>query len=90
MILPGLISAAFYRRRPSRLQIALGVAFTIVVSALLGYWQDMGTSRVWLNVALAIIGGLALYGAILVYLLYRYFPSHAGAPGPPPPATPPS
>lgn len=77
MILPGLISAAFYRRRPSALQISLGLAFTIGLSGLLGYVQDIGTSRVWENVALAIVGGVILYVAILVYLVYRYFPKHA-------------
>ncbi len=88
MILPGLVSIAFYRRRPSQAQIALGLAFTIVVSGLLGYIQDVGTPRVWLNVALAIAGGLVLYVAILAYLIYRYFPRHSTAPeaAPPPPA----
>lgn len=76
MILPGLVSLAFYRRRPSRIQIALGLAFTVAVSALLGYIQDAGTSRVWLNVALAIVGGVVLYVAILAYLIYRYLPRH--------------
>ncbi len=71
---PGLISAVFYRRRPTSLQIGLGVGFTIILSGLLGYIQDVGTSRVWGNVALAIILGLALYVAILAYLLYVYFP----------------
>ncbi len=74
MFAPGLVSAVFYRRRPSALQIALGVAFTIVVSGLLGYLQDVGTSRVWENAALAIVGGLILYGVILAYLWYVYFP----------------
>jgi hypothetical protein len=74
MFAPGLISAVFYRRRPTRLQIVLGVAFTVAVSGLLGYLQDAGTSRVWENVALAIIGGIVLYVAILAYLLYVYFP----------------
>jgi hypothetical protein len=77
MILPGLISAAFYRRRPGPLQISLGLAFTVVVSGLLGYIQDVGTSRVWENVALAIVGGVILYVAILAYLVYRYFPRRA-------------
>jgi len=71
---PGLISAVFYRRRPTKVQIALGVGFTVVVSGLLGYIQDVGTSRVWQNVGLAIILGLVLYVAILAYLLYVYFP----------------
>ena len=74
MILPGLISAVFYRRRPTRLQIAGGVAFTIALSGLLGYVQDAGTSRVWLNVVVAIVGGLILYVAILAYLVYVYLP----------------
>jgi hypothetical protein len=74
MFAPGLISAVFYRRRPTSLQIALGVTFTIVLSGLLGYIQDAGTSRVWENVALAIVLGLGLYVAILAYLLYVYFP----------------
>jgi uncharacterized BrkB/YihY/UPF0761 family membrane protein len=74
MFVPGLISVAFYRRRPSALQIALGVVFTVVVSGLLGYLQDMGTSRVWENVALAIVLGVILYVAILLYLVYVYLP----------------
>jgi uncharacterized BrkB/YihY/UPF0761 family membrane protein len=91
MILPGLISAAFYRRRPSALQIGLGLAFTVVLSGLLGYIQDAGTSRVWDNVALAIVGGVILYVAILVYLVYYYLPkrqiadeSRATSPAAPP------
>jgi hypothetical protein len=74
MFAPGLIAAVLYRRRPTGHQIALGVAFTVVISGLLGYIQDVGTSRVWENVALAIIGGIVLYAAILAYLLYVYFP----------------
>jgi len=91
MILPGLISAAFYRRRPSALQIGLGLAFTVVLSGLLGYVQDVGTSRVWENVIIAIIGGVVLYFAILAYLVYRYFPKHAksGNPSLPTPPVPP-
>ena len=79
MILPGVISIAFYKRRPSKLQIALGLAATIALSGLLGYLQDEGTSRVWLNVALAILGGAILYVAILAYLVYWYQPRHAKA-----------
>ncbi|MFZ0830557.1 MAG: hypothetical protein WCB18_10185 [Thermoplasmata archaeon] len=86
MILPGLISAVFYRRRPSAFQIGLGVVFTVVLSGLLGYIQDVGTSRVWENVALAIAGGVILYVAILAYLVYRYFPKQATAGGQPAPS----
>jgi hypothetical protein len=90
MIVPGLISAVFYRRRPTKLQIALGVAFTVVVSGALGYIQDVGTSRVWENVALAIIGGVILYVAILAYLVYVYFPKRErlAAPSQPPRVAP--
>lgn len=87
MILPGLVSIAFYRRRPTALQIALGTAFTVVVSGLLGYWQDVGKSFVWENVILAIAGGVVLYVAILAYLVYVYLPKReraASASGPPP------
>lgn len=92
MILPGLISAVFYRRKPSTLQISLGAGFTVVVSGLLGYAQDYGTSRVWENTILAIIGGVVLYIAILAYLVYVYFPKHPQAGGlslAPPTAPPP-
>lgn len=83
MFAPGLISAVFYRRRPTKIQIALGVAFTVVVSGLLGYIQDVGTSRVWENVALAIVLGLFLYLAILAYLLYVHFPKQERSSTPP-------
>ena len=79
MILPGLISVAFYRRRPKTWEIVMGLVFTVVVSALLGYWQDYGTSRVWENTILAAVGGVILYVAILAYLLYRYFPKRASS-----------
>ena len=88
MILPGLISVAFYRRRPGALQIGLGLVFTVVLSAILGYIQDAGTSRVWENVALAIVGGVALYGAILAYLVYWYYPKRAKMGQPPTPSPP--
>jgi hypothetical protein len=80
MIIPGLISVAFYRRKPTAVQVILGLTFTIVVSGLLGYWQDFGTSRVWENTILAIIGGVTLYVAILLILVYWYLPRHSSAP----------
>jgi uncharacterized BrkB/YihY/UPF0761 family membrane protein len=82
MIVPGLISVAFYRRRPTAVQFVLSLAFTIVVSGLLGYWQDYGTSRVWENTILAIVGGVVLYLAILAFLLYYYLPRHPGSNAP--------
>jgi hypothetical protein len=85
MILPGLIPLVFYKRRPSNLMIALGLASTVVLSGLLGYLQLAGSPRVWENVAIAVIGGVLLYVAILWYLLYRYQPKHAAAATSPPP-----
>ena len=73
MLAPGLVAAVFYRRRPTRLQNALGVAFTAAVAGLLGYIQDAGPSRVWENAAFAILLGVVLYVAILAYLVYVYF-----------------
>ncbi len=88
MILPGLISVAFYRRRPSAAVVALGLVFTIVVSGLLGYWQDFGTPRVWENTIVAIVGGVLLYVVILVVLLYYFFPKQKLTTGSPPPTPP--
>jgi hypothetical protein len=85
---PGLIAAVYYRRRPTAAQIALGIAFTVVISGLLGYIQDVGSSRVWENVALAIVGGVLLYGVILAYLVYVYFPKRERLAASPPPPQP--
>lgn len=86
VILPGLVSVAFYRRRPTAVQTSLGLVFTIGLSGALGYIQDAGTSRVWENVAVAIVGGVVLYVAILAYLVYVYLPKRekrtATPPGP--------
>ena len=91
MILPGLVSVAFYRRRPTALQIALGLVFTVALSGLIGYAQDYGTSRVWENTILAIVGGIILYVAILVFLVYYFLPKRqaARATAAAPPAGPP-
>ena len=82
MFAPGIVSLAFYKRRPSRTQIILGLVATIVLSAILGYYSpNYGIG--WLaSVILAIIGGVILYVAILAYLIYRYQPKHAKPPMP--------
>ena len=41
----------------------------------------------WENVAVAIAGGVVIYVAILLYLIYRYLPKRALAHESPPPAS---
>ncbi|HZY70049.1 MAG TPA: hypothetical protein VFF67_03615 [Thermoplasmata archaeon] len=90
MILPGLISVAFYRRRPTWFQVASSLAFTVALSGLLGYWQDAGTPQVWTNVIIAIVGGVTLYGAILAFFVYWYLPSRRRSPEVPRAPAPPA
>jgi hypothetical protein len=77
MILPGLISLAFYKRRPSSAQIVLGLIATIALSAALGYISPGGPLGPWGSVLVAVIGGVLLYAGILAYLMYRYQPAHS-------------
>src|SRR5260370_22967053 len=42
MFAPGIISLAFYKRKPSLVQVILGLVATIVLSALLGYISPGG------------------------------------------------
>jgi uncharacterized membrane protein YeaQ/YmgE (transglycosylase-associated protein family) len=86
MFAPGIISLAFYKRRPSRVQVILGLVATVVLSALLGYISPSGPLTQVGSVIVAVIGGVILYVAILAYLLYRYQPKHAKSPMAKPPA----
>jgi len=86
MFAPGIISIAFYKRRPSRVQAILGLVATIVLSALLGYISPGGPIGQIGSVILAVVGGVILYVAILAYLIYRYQPRHAKPQMPKPPA----
>jgi uncharacterized membrane protein YeaQ/YmgE (transglycosylase-associated protein family) len=87
MFAPGIISLAFYKRRPSRVQVVLGLVATIVLSALLGYISPGGPLGQIGSVILAVAGGVILYVAILAYLIYRYQPRHA-KPSMPTPSAP--
>ena len=89
MILPGLISLAFYRRRPSVGQVILGLLATAALSAVLGYFSPAGPLTRNGSIIVAVVGGVALYFAILAYLYYRYQPRHANSPMPTRPAMPP-
>ena len=80
MFAPGIISLAFYKRRPSRVQVILGLVATIVLSALLGYISPSGSLGQLGSVILAVVGGVILYVVILAYLIYRYQPRHAKPP----------
>jgi len=89
MILPGLISIAFYRKRPTAGQVSVGVVATVLLSAALGYVSPGGPLGRTGSVIVAIAGGLAIYFAILGYLVYVYQPRHAAPQPSPPPAAPP-
>ena len=77
---PGIISLAFYKRRPSRVKVILGLIATIVLSALLGDISPNDGIGQLGSVILAVIGGVILYVMILAYLIYRYQPRHAKPP----------
>ena len=77
MFAPVIISLAFYKRRPSRVQVILGLVATIVLSALLGYISPGGPLGQVGSVILAVVGGVILYVVILAVLLYWYQPRHA-------------
>jgi len=86
MFAPGIISLAFYKRRPSRVQVILGLIATVVLSALLGYISPGGPLGQVGSVIVAVVGGVILYVAILAYLVYRYQPKHVKPPMPASPA----
>ena len=80
MFVPGIISLAFYKRRPSRVQVILGLVATIVLSALLGYVSPGGPIGQVGSVILAVVGGVILYVVILAVLVYWYQPRHVKPP----------
>ena len=86
MFAPGIISLAFYKRKPSLVQVILGLVATVVLSALLGYISPGGPLGQVGSVIVAVVGGVILYVVILAYLLYRYQPRHAKPPMPTPTA----
>jgi uncharacterized membrane protein YeaQ/YmgE (transglycosylase-associated protein family) len=86
MFAPGIISLAFYKRRPSRVHVILGLIATIVLSALLGYISPGGPLGQVGSVILAVVGGVILYVVILGVVLYWYQPRHAKPPMPTQPA----
>ena len=88
MILPGLISLAFYKRRPSAAQVGLGLLATIALSSVLGYFSPSGPLGRTGSVVVAIVGGVLLYAGILAYLSYRYRHPRSETSGAPAPPTP--
>lgn len=72
MMLPGLVSFAFYRRRPTGAQVAMGVIVTVAASSALGYISPGGPLGQLGSVVVAVVGGLAIYFGILFYLTTRY------------------
>ena len=88
MFAPGIISLAFYKRKPSLVQVILGLVATIVLSALLGYISPGGPLGQVGSVIVAVVGGVILYVVILAVLLYWYQPRHARPPMSTSPARP--
>jgi hypothetical protein len=89
MILPGLISLAFYKKAPSASQVALGLLATVALSAVLGYYSPAGPLGQLGSVLVAVAGGVILYAAIWAYLQYSYRPRRVQRPIPTSPTVPP-
>jgi hypothetical protein len=71
MILPGLLPLAFYRREPTKLEVGLSLAATVVLSALLGYVSPPGPLTRLGSVVVAIAGGLLLYAGLFFVVRAR-------------------
>src|SRR5258708_33619696 len=88
MFVPGIISLAFYKRRPSRVQVILGLVATVVLSALLGYISPGGPLGQVGSVIVAVGGGGVLFVVVFGVLLFLV-PTKAAEeaiPAPPAPA----
>jgi hypothetical protein len=75
MMLPGLISFAFYKRSPRLGQAVLGLVITVVFSAVLGYpfsGNPLSHGGPLLGPLLAAVSGAILYLAVVAYFYYRY------------------
>jgi hypothetical protein len=75
MMLPGLISVAFYRRRPPLGQVVLGLAATVALSAVLGYpfaGNPLSHGGPIIGPLAAAISGVVLYLAVVAFIYYYY------------------
>lgn len=75
MMLPGLISLAFYRRRPRLGQVVLGLVPTVALSAVLGYpfaGNPLSHGGPIVGPLAAAVTGAILYLAGVAYFYYRY------------------
>src|SRR2546425_11253468 len=80
MFVPGIISLAFYKRRPSRVQVILGLVATIGLSALLGYISPGGPLGQVGSILLAVRRGGVPYAVNFAVTLYRHQPRHRKQP----------
>ncbi|HXQ94414.1 MAG TPA: hypothetical protein VN864_04505 [Thermoplasmata archaeon] len=84
MMLPGLISLAFYKRVPTIPQFALGLAASVGIGALIGYPFSGNPIRggpFWAGFSAGV-----LYVAIVAVFYYLYRPRPAVPPESVPPA----
>jgi hypothetical protein len=75
MMLPGLISVAFYKRRPPVSQVVLGLRATLALSAVLGYpfaGNPFSHGGPIIGPLAAAISGAVLYLAVIAFIYYYY------------------
>jgi hypothetical protein len=75
MMLPGLISIAFYKRRPKLGQVVLGFVTTVILSALLGYpfaGNPLSHGGPLVGPLLGAISAALVYLVVVGYFYYRY------------------
>jgi glucose-6-phosphate-specific signal transduction histidine kinase len=76
MMLPGLISVAFYKRRPPWSQVVLGLVVTVALSAVLGYpfvGNPLSHGGPIVGPLLGAISGAVLYLVIVAIIFYHYW-----------------
>jgi drug/metabolite transporter (DMT)-like permease len=83
MMLPGLISLAFYKRRPTWGQVTVGLVASVGIGALIGYPFPGNPIQGGPVIAGASAG--ILYLAVVAYFYYRYNPNRVKAPETSPP-----
>ena len=75
MMVPGLISLAFYKRSPTLGAVVLGFVSTAVLSGLLGYpfpGNPLSHGGPVVGPIAGAVSGVILYLGVVAYFYYRY------------------